>query len=665
MDNGQPNSPRRFNRPALHLLLVAILGILVYSNTLSSPFVFDDEQFIMGNPLIRDFNYFTDTSYLEDFDSRNLDSPLNMSVFRRRLVSFFTFALNHRANGLEVRGYNTVNIAIHISNALLLYLLVLLTFRTPHLANSSLKETAGSLALVLALLFVCHPLQTQAVNYISQRFTLLATFFYLLSISAFAGSRLSSCKAASFTFYALAFISAALGMLSKEITFTLPVIIALYEAFFFKGPVSRRAFRVLPFMLTMLIVPYILLSETPDIDQAFRAPTSVYSRWEYLITQFAVIVTYIRLLFIPINQNLDYDNPLYGTFIAPQVFLSFLLLVSLLSFAFWFYLRTRKDDGALRLIPFGFLWFLITLSVTSSIVPTANLLFEHRVYLPSAGVFLTLTTAVFLFMKTSENKKRKATVVFSLILITVTLSYASYARNSVWKNKITLWEDVVSKSPRKARGHNNLGEAYLSNGFTDKAIAHLQIALRLKPEFAVAHINLANAYFHKGLTDSALNHYTIAIRLRPGNAKAYNNIGIVFGSIGLNDKAIEHLQTALRLKPDYVDAHYNIGVAYFDKGFADKAIEHFQAVLNLKTDSAEAYNNLAIAYSSKGSFDKAIAYYGIALRLKPDYADAHFNLGLVYLEKGDLSLALKEMEATLQIDPAFQKARQYLDYISK
>jgi tetratricopeptide (TPR) repeat protein len=535
------------------LLLIVLSGLIIYSNTLNSPFVFDDESFIQNNPLITDLRHFTSTSYLDKTD-RILRSPLTGEVFKRRIVSFFTFALNYRANALDVRGFHIVNITIHISNALLLYLLVLLTFRTPRMERSSLRDTAGTLALVSALVFVCHPLQTQAVNYICQRFTLLATFFYLGSLTAYAGSRLSSGKATKYSLYALALVSAALGMLSKEITFTLPVVISLYELFFFRGPASRRLIRLIPFILTMLIIPYILLSETGDLGQAFRTPTSEYPRWQYLVTQFTVIVTYIRLLFMPVNQNLDYGYFPYGSFLAPQVLFSFLFLLSLLSFALWFYHRTRKSDGALRLIPFGLLWFFITVSVTSSVVPTANLIFEHRAYLPSVGVFLAVTAGVFLLVKRLENKKATVFAVSSFVLILFVLSYAAHARNNVWESKISLWEDVVRKSPGNAKGYNNLG----------------------------------NEYRNKGIMDRAIASYKEAVRLMPGYAEAHNNLGVAYGFMGLIESAAGHFQKAVELDPDFADAHFNLALTYLEKNLPDLARKEFEAVLRLNPNDPQA-----------------------------------------------------------------------------
>jgi tetratricopeptide (TPR) repeat protein len=606
-------------RIPVHLIIIAVLGLLVYSNTFDNPLEFDDASFIRENPLIKDVAFFTGVSSVEDFDQRNLEGPLTKSIFRRRFLSFLTFALNYRVNGLDVTGYHIANISIHLLNALFLYLLVTFTFRTPRMAGSA-GTTARWVALFSALLFVSHPLQTQAVNYITQRFALLAAFFYLLSLTAYVRSRLASDNAVRLPLYAISLAAAACGMISKENVFTLPVVIALYEFFFFEGPAPRRMTRLLPFMLTMLIIPYMLLSGEPDIDRALRTTSTTYSRWGYLLTQFSVIVTYIRLFLLPVNQNLDYDYSLYGSFLEPRVFLSFLFLLSIFFLACWLYLRARKGERALGLVSFGVLWFFITVSVESSIVPTMNLIFEHRAYLPSAGVFM----AIGAFLLSGRLRKRKELAVSSLVLVILVLSIAAYARNGVWRSEISLWEDVVSKSPGKARGHINLGISYKSAGLTEKAIEQYNAALRSNQNSARAHFELGNAYKSKGLTEKAIAHYIVAVGLEPDDMNVHNNLGTAYASKKLFDKAIEHFKAALNHNAHDYEINYNLGLAYLKKGLIDRAVESFQN----------------------------------AVKINPDFADAHYDLGLAYLAKGNKVKAQEEVEIALQIEPELYKSRQ-------
>ena len=209
-----------------------------------------------------------------------------------------------------------------------------------------------------------------------------------------------------------------------------------------------------------------------DVSGATRDLTQM-SRLDYLFTQFRVIVTYLRLIVLPINQNLDYDYPVFHSLFTTEVFLSFLLLVTILLSGIYLLYRSRGSSPHLRIIAFGIFWFFITLSVESSFIPVKEIMFEYRVYLPSLGVFLVLSTFCFIIMRSAEKRWKGAgnIVMPILFLIIIVLTGVTYARNTVWGDEITLWQDVVNKSPNKARGHNNLGVAYKGYGWYEKDIS--------------------------------------------------------------------------------------------------------------------------------------------------------------------------------------------------
>jgi tetratricopeptide (TPR) repeat protein len=646
MDNIRKN----LSHPLLHLLLIAFLGTFVYSSTMNSPFVSDDISYIKKNPAIRDLKHFTEPSSINTAD---IVQPFSKDIFKRRLVSFLTFALNYKLNGLDVWGYHAVNISLHILNAFLLYLLLSLSFFTPKMKNSLLKDKAGTIAFLFALVFVSHPIQTQAVNYISQRFVLLATFFYLLSLTAFVRSRMSSTTAVSCLLYALALVSSAVGMMAKETVFTLPVVIVLYEFMFFEGPPTRRILRTFPILLTMAIIPYIQFQFVSDMDHALRTYSSEYTRHDYLLTQFAVIVTYITMLFLPLNQNFDHDYPLYSSFLEPMVFLSFLLLLIIFCLSVFLYYRSRVTHHAFRLIAFGVFWFFITISVSSSIVPTSNLIFEYRAYLPSAGFFAAVLTTAFVFIVRFKNPKSRNVAMLGLVVIPLALSLATCARNRVWQTETRLWEDAVRKAPRNARAQNALGYAYINENLFDKAIEHLQIAVRLNPVYADAHDNLGLAYSAKGMTVKAMEHIQIAMRLRPDYKDA------------VIERTMQHYKAVIKQDPDNVDAYNDLGVVYFSKGMTDEALKYYHAALERNSDYSNVYFNLGEAYFSKGLVDKSIENYRAFLNYRPDYADAHYYIGIAYEAKGMVGKAEEHYRRALELRPDYEEARRRLNVIQE
>jgi tetratricopeptide (TPR) repeat protein len=599
------------NKTIVNVILIIVLSFLAYANTFNVPFHFDDKPAIVGNPIITDLHFFSSPSKAEKFKG-----PMQYYSFRLRYIGYLTFALNYKIHGLTVTGYHITNLFIHTINALFMYWLVILAFKTPYLNKSKIINYDRQIALFTAFLFVCHPLQTQAVTYIWQRVTSLATLFYILSLLAYIKWRLSVSQKKpvnilekkNMLFYSISIIAAVLGMKTKEIVFTLPLIILLFEFMFFNGNLRRRIMYVIPLLLTMLIIPRNFVGmDKPlgdmveTVHEVVRAGSDM-SRFDYLFTQFRVIVTYIRLLFLPIHQNLDYDYHLYHSLLQPGVFPSFLFLMVIALSGIFLWYRFRHSLPHTRLISFGIFWFFITLSVESSIIPIQDVIYEHRMYLPSMGVFLAITTM--LFMVAAKLKDRwkvvETLVICFLVAIVIVLSGTTYARNNVWKDEIPLWEDVVSKSPNKLRGHNNLGSAYMSKGLIDKAITHYEAAVTLEPDDLEAHYNLGNAYSARGLFEKAVMHYETAITLRPDSVYAVNNLANVYLHQGLMDKAGELYKRAIRLNPGLANPYYNLGIIYLQQDDLVRAREHFERALQINPQNKEAQKFIKRFQDSRG-----------------------------------------------------------------
>ncbi len=664
------------HKPAFHILLIALFGLVVYSNTLSVPFAFDDGPSITDNPAIRDFGTFKNISKLQ-----NTVLPQEIkTIFRSRYIGYLSFALNYKLHGLAVAGYHATNILIHITNALLVYLLILLTFKTPYFSPDGTKESefgnSDLIAFFPALIFVCHPVQTEAVTYIVQRFASFATLFYLLSLILYVQSRLSGPGTARYGFYAFSFISAVFAMRTKEISFTLPVAIGLYEFMFFAGPVRNRILTLIPLSFTMSIIP-LALSGTDGLgggagslaDSISRAGSKDITRWDYLFTQFNVIVTYIRLLLLPVVQNLDYDYPIYHSLFQPEVFLSLALLLSIVATGIYLLYRSRRMHGPslIRLISFGIFWFFIALSVESSFIPIKDVIFEHRLYLPSVGFFISITALIMLIKNklSPAMKNVERMVIPVLFLVVLVLSCTAYARNAVWQDEIRLWKDTASKSPYKARPHNNLGLAYYKNGSIDKALREYLLVVKIKPDYEGVHLNIGTVYYNQGRFEAALREYQTALRLKPGYAKAYNNIGNVYFKQEHFDEALREYRDAIRLNPDYAEAHNNIGNVLSRQGRLDEALREYRIALQYRPDFSVAHNNSGNIFFIQGRFDEALREYKMVLKLSPDYIGIFNSIGDVYYKQGRLGEALKEYQTALSLKPDFASARKKLEIVKK
>ncbi|MBI4689893.1 MAG: tetratricopeptide repeat protein [Nitrospirae bacterium] len=747
-----------FRNPISHLFLIAIIGLLAYSNTFNVPFLFDDKSFIAENPIVKTLSFFIQPSKARMFNTSN-NGLAGYETFKLRYIGYLTFALNYRIHGLDVRGYHIFNLAIHILNAILVYWFVTLTLRIPYFSSqlsavsyqdntedekirrwedknfstSQPLNFSTSIALFSALLFVSHPIQTQAVTFTWQRVTSLATFFYLLSLVMYIKWRLLStierqndskekiawrlphCRSAGLSLYLISLLSAVLAMKTKEIAFTLPVVIALYEFMFFEGKIKRRILYLSPLLLTMLFIPFSLINVNGSILNLISHANEVskgaqVSVQDYLLTQLRVIVTYIRLLFFPINQNLDYDYPVYSSFFESQIVLSFLFLFSVFGLGIYLFYRSRATIPPFnsplikggyrgvsritrhvsRLIAFGIFWFFITLSVESSIMPISpfflvtsedmgkyffdiEIIFEHRMYLPSIGLIIAFSTALFYVLQRLDSAtvqqndstaKQSSSFSFLPAALSLYCSVAliiffpitTYRRNTIWQSERSLWEDVVKKSPNKPGGHNNLGVFYNKKGLTDKAIEQLGTVLRLRPNYVDAYNSLGIIYNNKGLINRAMEYLEIALRLRPDNPETHYNLGIVYTAQRLTDEAIKHLEIAIRLKPYYPKAHNNLGIAYWGKGLLDKASNEFQTAIMFEPDYPEAHNNLGNIYYAQGLLDAAIQEYKIAINLNPKYVDARNNLGSAYMDKGWIDMSIKQFQIAIKLKPDYAEA---------
>jgi Tfp pilus assembly protein PilF len=619
----------------LAIVLIIIAGSAVYSNTLHSPFQFDDEWNITNNPNIRDIS----------------GIGAIFSFMPTRFITYLSLAVNYQFNSVNVIAYHLFNILAHLSASIMVWWLVLLTLRAPAFKGKSISGHSGVIALFAALIFAVHPVQTQGVTYIIQRATLLAALFYISSLVFYAKSRLLRHKEGALRtqlfYYLLSFAALILAMFSKEMAITLPFAILLYEVSFFKEDgVDWK--RVMPFFAALAIIPatmavtgYVNFKEMRIVTQAGPGILPL----EYLMTEFRVLVTYIRLLFIPVNQNLDYDYRISKTLFDIPTLSSLIFLMIILIFAV-------KIFKKYRLASFGILFFFLALIPESSIIPIKDVIFEHRLYLPMFGYAVFLVSAAYYIFE----KKGIKPVIIILSIAALAYSMLAYNRNFVWKDEFTLWNDAVCKSPGKERPYNNRGNAYLHKGSIDQALSDYNRALEIDPGYANAYNNRGNAYLQKGDIGQAIFNYNEALKINPGYADAYNNRGNACAEKNNLDQAVSDYSKAIEHNPKYADAYSNRGNAYIEKGDLDKAIADCNRAIEINPAHAEAYNNRGIVYLYRDDIDRALSDYDKAIRIKPKYADAYFNRGNARMYKGDFDRAMSDYNKAVEFNPRYTDA---------
>jgi tetratricopeptide (TPR) repeat protein len=595
----------------ISILLICLVGVIAYSNSFDCSFHFDDVPNIGENIAIRNLS----------------DVEAWWGFYPSRPIGYLSFALNYHFHRLDVWGYHLVNLAIHIVNGVLVWWLVMLTMTTPVMKTQPISRHKRSMALFTALLFVSHPLATQSVTYIVQRLASLAALFYLLSFALYVKGGLwkGNGNRQVFFYYAGSILCAVLGMLTKEIVFTLPFALVLYEFSFMKTDTWKfdlkdRGIQVTIIILMLFVALFahnfsfgIFDPIPPLLNQGYDYPITA---WEYLLTQFSVILTYIRLFVLPVDQNLDYDYPISHSLFEIHTIIGLLSLAGIFVAAIFLFRRYR-------IISFGIFWFFLTLSVESSVIPISqNVIFEHRTYLPSFGFVLVLAGAVFYFLW--ERYVRVAMGILVLVILTNTV--LTFERNKVWKSEYSLWADGIMKSPNKPRPLNGYGKVLADTGNASEALRYYNKAIEMNPRFYAAYYNRGNAKINLGDYKGAVADYEEALRIKPDLSDGHYNLGNAFAREGKMAEAVAQLKEAVRLKPRSAEYHNNLGYVLALQGKEDEAINHFREAIRLKPDLADAHNNLGNALLHQRRLDEAIDSYREALRLKPDYSIARENI---------------------------------------
>lgn len=574
--------------PLLQLAIIIIVGGLIYAGSLTTPFNFDDEIYIVQNPAIKSFAFFMEPARLAELA---LEQDVRYN-FILRPVAYLTFAINYSLNGLDVRGYHLVNLCLHIANALLVWRFLGLTLITPYMAKHQQTNTAARFAALLplfaALLFVSHPLQTQGVTYIVQRFVPLSCFFFLSALVLYARSRLSDRRAVGLPLAALALLATLLAMKTKETGFTLPLVLLIYESAFFTGSVKKRLLRLLPFLATMAVIPWTVmgLAAPGQSDPSNLVNFSGVSRWEYLWTQFGVVVGYLRLLVFPVGQSIDHDYPLARHFFSVQVLLPLFVLTLLLGAAVFFWLRSAPHRGGnpwLRLIAFGIFWFFVTLSVESSFIPLDDLFVEHRIYLPSIGFFTSLLAVAALCV--TDHAVKTVRVILAAVLVLLCL--ATVRRNSLWTDNVSIWRDAVAKNPESARTYNNLGYWLSRKGRHEEAVTVLRRGVELSPDYARLYTNLGIALSSLNRLDQALPVTREAFVRDPSNPKIANNLATLYLRMGMIREGRALLLKTVEQNPGYGSAYYNLGCLLEQEGKLDEALEILRRAERLNSHDVE------------------------------------------------------------------------------
>lgn len=658
--NGRPGwraeeeGPLLWLRPVPALLLLAALAGLAYINSLPNSFVFDDKVLVASNISFRSVDQFQASLW-------------NRGWLTYRPLRSASYAIDYSLFGLNPAGFRAFNILYHILNGALLFII----FR------AVLKQSRP--ALLAAILFIVHPVQTESVAYISGRRDVFFTLWYLAGLYGFIRYRETS----RVRYLCLAGGSYLLSLLTKEMAITLPLLWLCYD--FIRslpsagdeGRISawealrdgartllRRHTRFYLLIGTVLTVLGYYYLKVQVLPMSLRSEMWGGGVWPLLLTSARIFVHYLTLMVFPMNLSADYSFnafPISHSLAEARV----VLALAVLSGAWWGIYRLLASD---RWAAFGGLWFFVTLLPVSQIVPHHEMVAEHYLYLSSAG--LALTAAVLLERLLTRSPHPRA-IAAAFALVVLLLGLRTVARNRDWKDELTLWTKTTQTSPDSARAHIALAGVHLRQGRHDQARQELVEALRIQPSSAATHSDLGVVLFQLGRLGEAEQELREAIRLSASPSPSLRvNLALVYlGQSQLHEaerELSEALHSPLLSELEREAALHNLGVVYSKMGRREEAEKALLDVLNLNNANANARVKLAMLYLEKGMLPEGAAQLEeTILRYKGSDANLHALLGEVYYRLGRKERAVTELTRALSLKGDFPEAKALLDTINR
>ena len=623
-----------------NILIILLFGVIIYLNAVPAPFHLDDFPHLVENLYIKDLS----------------DPGVIWNHWPSRFFGFLTFALNYAIGRLRPEGYRAVNIAVHLMGAVWAYLLVAL------LAGLSGYDERRSrrIAIWTGLIFLCHPVQTQAVTYIIQRFASLAGSLTLAALFCYLRGRLALDSGVPFRsprhlkFYGSGLLLTLLAMTSKESAVTIPILILSLELLWPRRGISlvRRAGYYLPYALTILVVPALSLymagghGTNPFYYQVNISPGRIYvvaqdvfleSRGQYLLTQLNALLVYLRLCILPFRQSIYYDLAVSRSLFSSATCFSIFIIAGLLIAAVR--MARRQPLAALAI-----LWFFINLLPSSSVAMVWPFLSEHHLYLPLFS--WALLVGLVLARLEEGNWRGRAEVlgwllVFCLALITI-------RRNYIWGDTSRLWEDALRTSPGSPAVYNAMAGAMVKDGRYLEAAENARRAMEINPRLN-AYPNLWAAYFNLDCLAEAEITARRHGELFPADLRAGINLGMTLLKKGDLAAAREVLAEAVGRQADSAPARYWLGVSCYELGEDDAAIGHLNAAVKLNPDYPAAYDYLGRLYQRKGEAEKALEIYSRGAMINPDSLILNYNLGMLAWREGKTDLAEASLLRSLDL----------------
>jgi Flp pilus assembly protein TadD len=674
-----PVAPKRVSpfHPASWLLLIVTAGVCTYWNSLAGPFIWDDQIAIVTNRTIQHLWPLSDA----------LQPPRETPVAGRPIVNL-SFAINYAIGGLSETGYHVTNVAVHIGCALLLFGIVRRTLKKNGHGTVPLFHADGT-ALIASLLWMLHPLQSEAVDYLTERTeSLMALFFLLTLYCAIRARRVGGREAA--TWQVASILACAFGMASKESMVTAPVVVLLYDRVFEFDSIGE-AIRARRYLYAGLAATWIEFG-------AFQLgqPRSTVGRsraigpWTYLLNQVQMIARYLRLSVWPGPLVLDYGlpRPVAIRDVVPAALVVVPLLIA-------------TGVALVRRPRLGFLGaaFFLTLAPTSSVIPIVSEVgAERRMYLPFAALAVLAAVALRCFVEgagaagTGRHRARITAGLTTAVL--AALAIRTMYRNAEYVKPLSLWRTVVDRRPN-GRARMALATELLATGDHAAALGYLREAVRDFPdarfgfgteliadgktEEGVAELRqfisdqpsnlnripartlLAQALWSLGRLGEAADELRTVLKMVPANEGIRMSLADVLSVQKRYDEATAEYRTLLASQPNNSTIEARLAANLMASGRGTEAIDHLQQAVRLDPQSVLVHLSLAEAYLGQSDPVHGEPHARDAVRLDPGNAAGHNLLGVALALEGHVGEAAGQFQEAVRLNPADPQMRANLE----
>ena len=640
----------------LVLLVICAVCFLAYFNSLTNPFIWDDQALVVNNTLIRSPQNlglsFTNDLFFGETSGSNYYRPLQTISY---IFDYYFWRLNPL-------GYHLSNIILQIGVSFLFFLLAFSL-------SANLPVAASA-----AILFAVSPVHTEVVTYISGRAETLMGFFAILALLLFIRSQKKESNQCGL-FYFLSLVSFILSLLSKELAVVFPLIICGYIFYFLRHKLKERYYFLKTIFAFFAVLLIYLFLRFPVFNFATLGVSAVakFAWYVRLSVLPKIVFTYFKLLILPLGLHMSRELS------RPTSYTGILFSVSGLGLIIVGCCYLLKYSTKNKAASFMLFWALVFFIPQSGIFPINAFVAEHFIYLPSISFFMLLAY-------TLHKVLRKKLFVLSVGLLCTFYILLTAGRNFEWSNPLVFYKNIIKYSRYSFQAHNNLGMQYEYLGRFGEAEREYRRALEIKPDLIEARLNLAKLHFKLKLFNQAKAEYELLEKspLGPKAAEVQNNLGNVYEVTGDLDRAILKYNQALKLDPRLKFTHFNLARIYFTKRELGVAVDEILASLEIpgKPDAAyrkiiedflsssgyvdsvaDFYNNLGINFAKQNYWLVAVSAFSCALDLNPNSCDYYYNLGLAYLNLGEKLKASYALKQVLRISPNHIRGKRLMEEI--